>query len=132
VQEALVRAWRGYAGVRERGAMKSWLYRIVRNEFLRARGAERPAADLEDFDMPAADERSGLHGLEMRDAIGALPTVYAEPLALQVLGGFSGAEIAALMGTTQGAVMTRLTRARQALRRLVQPEPRAGRRREGL
>jgi RNA polymerase sigma-70 factor (ECF subfamily) len=36
---------------------------------------------------------------------------------LQVLGGFSCAEIAAMLGTTAGAVMTRLTRARQALRR---------------
>jgi len=44
---------------------------------------------------------------------------YAEPLALQVLGGFSCAEIADMIGATEGATMTRLTRARQALRRLV-------------
>ena len=37
-------------------------------------------------------------------------------LLLQVLGGYSCAEIAAILGTSEGAVMTRLTRARQALR----------------
>jgi len=45
-----------------------------------------------------------------------LHPTYREPLLLQVLGGFSCAEIAAMLGTTEGAVMTRLTRARQALR----------------
>ena len=64
----------------------------------------------------------------MREALLALPESYAEPLALQVLGGFSCAEIAAMLGTTEGATMTRLTRARQALKRLVAParEPKRG------
>ena len=35
---------------------------------------------------------------------------------LQVLGGYDCREIAEMLGTTEGAVMTRLTRARQALR----------------
>jgi RNA polymerase sigma-70 factor (ECF subfamily) len=59
--------------------------------------------------------------MELRDALLALPGPYAEPLALQVLGGFSCAEIAAMLETSEGAVMTRLTRARQALKRLVLP-----------
>jgi RNA polymerase sigma-70 factor, ECF subfamily len=59
----------------------------------------------------------------------ALPSSYAEPLALQVLGGFSCAEIAVMIGTTEGATMTRLTRAPQALRQLVAPP--TGRERRG-
>jgi RNA polymerase sigma-70 factor (ECF subfamily) len=55
----------------------------------------------------------------MREALMRLPPSYAEPLALQVLGGFSCAEIASMLGITEGAVMTRLTRARQALKRVV-------------
>ena len=35
----------------------------------------------------------------------ALPVTYAEPLALQVLGGFSCAEIARMLETSEGAVM---------------------------
>jgi RNA polymerase sigma-70 factor (ECF subfamily) len=45
-----------------------------------------------------------------------LPETYREPLLLQVLGGFSCAEIAGMLGSSEGAIMTRLTRARQALR----------------
>jgi RNA polymerase sigma-70 factor (ECF subfamily) len=128
VQEALLRGWRAYAGLRTRAAAKSWLFSIVRNEYLRAAeaGAREPES-LEGLDPP--DDRPVEAGLEMREALMALPASYAEPLALQVLGGFSCAEIAAMLGTTESATMTRLTRARQALRRLVEPvrEQRGGR-----
>jgi RNA polymerase sigma-70 factor (ECF subfamily) len=122
VQEALLRGWRAYAGLRDRAAVKGWLFSIVRNEHRRLAAKNGPpldSIDADELEMP--DERAGPFGLEMRDAIAALPFAYAEPLALQVLGGFSCAEIAAMLQTTEGAVMTRLTRARQALRRLMSP-----------
>ena len=46
-----------------------------------------------------------------------LPEHFREPLLLQILGGFSGREIAETLGITEQNVMTRLTRARQALQR---------------
>ena len=123
VQEALLRGWRAYPALRDRTAVKAWLFSIVRNEFYRMRGGGAPRFEsLDETGLEVADERATLFGLEMRDAIGALPAAYAEPLALQVLGGFSCAEIAALLETTEGAVMTRLTRARQALRKLIVPD----------
>jgi RNA polymerase sigma-70 factor (ECF subfamily) len=125
VQEALLRGWRAFARLRERTAAKAWLFSIVRNEYLRALGARPPAAESLDG-MEIADERQDLFGLEMRGALLALPAAYAEPLALQVLGGFSCAEIADMIGASEGATMTRLTRARQALKRLVAPRERAG------
>ena len=126
VQEALLRAWRGFPGLRERSAAKSWLFSIVRNEHYRLAGRSAPLAEVIDLEEIAApDERPAL---EMRDALMTLPAAYAEPLALQVLGGFTCAEIAAMLGMTEGAAMTRLTRARQALRRLVSAGDAAGRR----
>lgn len=121
VQEALLRGWRAFAAVRDRGAVKAWLFSIVKNEFHRAtaQAARHAGVDLDGLEF--VDERASPLGMELRDALMALPASYAEPLALQVLGGFSCAEIAALLETTEGAVMTRLTRARQALKRLVQP-----------
>jgi RNA polymerase sigma-70 factor (ECF subfamily) len=122
VQEALIRGWRAFAGLRDRAAAKSWLFSIVRNEHYRImarRGEPIDSVDLQEIDVP--DERAELFGLEMREALAALPAGYAEPLALQVLGGFTCAEIAAKLQITEGATMTRLTRARQALRRLIEP-----------
>ena len=122
VQEALLRGWRALPKLREARAAKSWLFSIVRNEHLRLIARNEPQLESIDADaLEIADERAGPFGLEMRDAIMALPVTYAEPLALQVLGGFSCAEIAAMLQTSEGAVMTRLSRARQALKRLVAP-----------
>ena len=122
VQEALVRAWRGLPRLRDDAAAKSWLFSIVRNEHYRLAGRSAPTAEVVSLDEIAApDERAGPFGLEMREALMALPAAHGEPLALQVLGGFSCAEIAAMIGSTEGATMTRLARARQALRRLVAP-----------
>jgi RNA polymerase sigma-70 factor, ECF subfamily len=121
VQEALLRGWRAFPRLRAQGAAKTWLFSIVRNEYLRAvEGSLRQPESLEGLDPP--DDRPCDGGLEMREALLSLPVSYAEPLALQVLGGFSCAEIAAMLGTTEGATMTRLTRARQALRRVVAPQ----------
>ena len=120
VQEALIRGWRAYPRLREAGAAKGWLFSIVRNEFLRS--AAKDALEPDSLDgVDLVDERMTGDGLEMREALLSLPAPYAEPLALQVLGGFTCAEIAAMINTTEGATMTRLTRARQALRRLVAP-----------
>jgi RNA polymerase sigma-70 factor, ECF subfamily len=120
VQEALLRSWRAFPRLREHAAAKAWLFSIVRNEHYRAMGRNPPPADNID-DLEIADEHHGPRDLEMRQALMNLPPSYAEPLALQVLGGFSCAEIAQMIGTTEGAAMTRLTRARQALRKLVGP-----------
>ena len=121
VQEALLRGWRAFPRLRDRSAAKAWLFSIVRNEFYRAMAKTGPALENVD-ELELADEGASQSSLEMREALMALPATYSEPLALQVLGGFSCAEIAALMGISEGATMTRLTRARQALRRLVTAE----------
>jgi len=122
VQNALLRGWRASPRVRDRAAVKAWLFSIVRNEYHRATAQDaRHAGGVDADGIDIIDERASPFGMEMRDALMALPSSFAEPLALQVLGGFSCAEIAAMLETTEGAVMTRLTRARQALKRLILP-----------
>lgn len=123
VQEALSRAWRGWSGLREARALKSWLFTIVHHEFVRAVKRVR-AASLE---SEAEDVASDLptdpsSAIELRRALRILPEESRQALLLQVLGGFSCAEIGAMLGMREGAVMTRLTRARQALRRNLEPD----------
>jgi RNA polymerase sigma-70 factor (ECF subfamily) len=118
VQEALLRSWRAFPQLRDAGAAKAWLFSIVRNEFCRSVAKNGPPLENVD-DLELADESASQTGLEMREALMSLPPSYAEPLTLQVLGGFSCAEIAAALGISEGAAMTRLTRARQALKRAI-------------
>ena len=119
VQETFARAWKSWNDLRDDKAAKSWLYTILRNEH--ARLFERKRLDIDDAqELDELIDRSGrelARELELRDAVNTLPPSYREPLLLQTIGGYTCAEIAAIMNLTEGAVMTRLTRARIALRR---------------
>ena len=122
VQETFARAWKSWAELRDVTLAKAWLVTILRNELARSYSRNKPALDIDgvsEAELPALPSFESQ--LETAQLVSLLPEIYREPLLLQVLGGFSCAEIAGMLGTTEGAVMTRLTRARQALRKQVEP-----------
>ena len=120
VQESLLRAWKSFDSLEDEGKARSWLLTIVRREL--ARSFEKMRPELADVDALVAAESAVLAAPEderveeMRNAIFRLKDEYREPLVLQVLLGYSTREIADLMGMQQGAVLTRLFRARARLR----------------
>ena len=124
VQEALLRAWKSLDSLREDAAAKPWLLTIVRRE--NARYFERKRLETVDIDNLNASQAALLatahdEGLDdMRKAIYELDDDYREPLVLQVLMGYSTNEIAEQMGLKQGAVLTRLHRARAMLRKTME------------
>lgn len=119
VQEAMLRAFRSLDKLADESAVKPWLLTIARREH--ARVYERKRLQTRDIDdltrteaaLIATERDSDVD--DMRRAIFRLDDDYREPLVLQVLMGFSTNEIAALMDLTQGAVLTRLHRARRKL-----------------
>ena len=118
MQEAFTRAWKSWSELHEITSVKPWLITILRTEHARTFARKRvPLAedDVYALEIPAASRVA--ENLEMEQCIGQLPLAYREPLLLQMLGGYSCSEIADLLGTSEGAIMTRLTRARQALRK---------------
>jgi RNA polymerase sigma-70 factor, ECF subfamily len=120
VQETLIRAWKSREELKDPAAARPWLLTIVRREHARLFERKRlPTVDVDDAEALgdpalASDGDAGL--TDLRAAIMMLPDEYREPLVLQVLGGFTTAEIAAQLGLTQPAVLTRLFRARNRLR----------------
>lgn len=120
VQEAMLRAWRSLDDLQDRSAAKQWLLTIVRREH--ARHFERKRLEMTDIDdLSPADQRklADSHSADVEDvrrAIFRLDDNYREPLVLQVLMGYSTGEIAKMMSIEQGAVLTRLYRARKKLR----------------
>lgn len=116
VQEAMLRGWRGWAGLRDRRAVKAWLFTILYREFQRGRWRGMRTEPISDAEEPAFNPDPS-HAVDMARALGELPEASREALLMQVLGGFSCAEISDALGASEGAVMTRLTRVRQALRR---------------
>ena len=122
VQETFLRAWRSLDALRDDIAAKAWLATILRREH--ARLYERkpmPTTDITDLelsdDAPGPEHRG--EDAVLRAAIAKLEPKYREPLVLQVLGGFSCAEVAAQLGVSESAVMTQVFRARQKLRALL-------------
>ena len=120
VQESLLRAWKSLDALRDAAAAKHWLLTIVRRE--NARYFERRRLETVDVDNLTPSQEALLanqpdHELDdVRAAIYRLEDDYREPLVLQVLMGYSTNEIAEQMDLKQGAVLTRLHRARAKLR----------------
>ncbi|NCF14612.1 MAG: sigma-70 family RNA polymerase sigma factor [Gammaproteobacteria bacterium] len=126
VQEALLRAWKSLDSLRDDSAAKPWLLTIVRRE--NARYFERRRLETVDIDNLSATQAALLAESpneeidDLRTAIFGLEDDYREPLVLQVLMGYSTNEIAEMMGLKQGAVLTRLHRARHKLKDSVAKE----------
>lgn len=124
VQDCFLRAWRSWHTLKDEKAVKQWLFVILRREFLRRLEKQQPVmSSLDDhMELPAIalgqDEI-----LALRQALQQAPLSLRDPLLLQVLGGFSCEEIAQMENTSPGAVMTRLTRARQWFRSVLNPAP---------
>ena len=120
VQEALLRAWKSLHALRDDAAAKQWLLTIVRRE--NARYFERKRLETVDIDNLTASQSALLAEEpdeeldELRESIYELDDDYREPLVLQVLMGYSTSEIGEMMGLKQGAVLTRLHRARLKLK----------------
>ncbi len=126
VQEAMLRAWKSLDALREDSAAKHWLLTIVRRE--NARYFERRRLETVDIDNLTPSQSALLAEApneeldDLREAIFELEDDYREPLVLQVLMGYSTNEIAEHMGLNQGAVLTRLHRARLKLKDLTANE----------
>ncbi len=120
VQEALLRAWKSLDALRDDKAAKPWLLTIVRRE--NARYFERRRLETVDIDELTASQAALIAEApneelnDLREAIFGLEDDYREPLVLQVLMGYSTNQIGELMGLKQGAVLTRLHRARLKLK----------------
>jgi RNA polymerase sigma-70 factor, ECF subfamily len=120
VQESMLRAWKAQDSLKDEAAAKPWLLTIIRREY--ARTFERKRLVTVDVDELVAKEEPSLAAAadqemaEMRAALFKLPHEYREPLVLQVLMGYSTAEIARELDLSGPAVLTRLFRARNQLR----------------
>ncbi len=125
VQDAYVRAMRFFSSLRSEDA-RAWLFAIVRNTWYgrfprRGESAVTTGVDEEvdnraDASLdPEAQMIQRQTVEQVRRALEALPTDFREVLVLRELEGLSYKEIAAIVGTPLGTVMSRLARGRERL-----------------
>lgn len=134
-QEAFVRAWRGLGRFRGDSTFRTWLYgvtvNVVRTHYAKRKRfqrlfwtASRQAEDADPLDRAATDPGTE-DALIMRNgidrALATLPGELREAVTLRDVQGLDYREIADVLGVPIGTVESRIFRARQKLRPLLEP-----------
>lgn len=128
VQETCVKALKGFGSFQPGTNFRAWIYKILRNTFLTSRTGLKATANVplnleeEHANFPAVEETPESILLQRSDrqlvqeALGRLAVPYREVLLLCEYEEMSYQEISAMLGIPMGTVMSRLSRARRALR----------------
>jgi RNA polymerase sigma-70 factor, ECF subfamily len=130
VQETFAKALKGFSSFRPGTDFRAWIYRILRNTFFTSRTGLKSMVSLdaesESEIAPPVKETPESVLLQSADrqlvqeALGRLALPYREVLLLCEFEEMSYQEISATLGVPMGTVMSRLSRARRALRESVQ------------
>jgi RNA polymerase sigma-70 factor (ECF subfamily) len=128
VQETYTKALRGFSSFQAGTNFRAWIYRILRNSFLSSRSGLKVTIEFDEEDTALAPaERSTPESLLLAQssreliwkAMDELPVPFREILLLCEVEEMSYQEIAETLAIAPGTVMSRLFRARKALRGLL-------------
>jgi RNA polymerase sigma-70 factor, ECF subfamily len=119
VQGVFVRIFENLAAFDRSRRFFSWAYRILVNECLNARRAQRHGepldADLADDSSPHADVERAQRRRQVQAAILQLPDEYRDVIVLHYFSGLAYEDVSEVLGVPQKTVKSRLYTARQRL-----------------
>ena len=129
VQETYLKGFRAFSSFQQGTNFRAWMYRILRNTFLTTQAGLKATASFDDEDE-ALLEPAEAHTPEsillardaqekIRAALEELPVHYREIILLSDIEEMSYQEISQALGIPMGTVMSRLSRARRAMRTLL-------------
>ena len=122
VQDSLVRAITGADTWQADRDVRPWLLSIMHNTFISGRRRDRIAASAADqmryigSEVTSPDQADRVHYNQTIAALMQLPDEHREALALVAIEGLTYKDAADVLGIPAGTLMSRLARAREALR----------------
>lgn len=125
VQETYVKALKGFASFQAGTNFRAWMYRILRNTFLTSQAGlknmrfetlDEPADEPETADTPESLLLARMEQQTIQSALEELPVHFREVILLCDFEEMSYQEIGQAIGIPIGTVMSRLSRARKAMR----------------
>lgn len=124
VQDTLTKAWRKGEQLRDLQSQDAWLFSILANCYRDHFRRHREMEDIDELELPieASPESENIQNqtvLKVRAAIGRLPEGQRQVVTLVDLEGFSYVEVANILAIPSGTVMSRLSRARHALKEML-------------
>jgi RNA polymerase sigma-70 factor (ECF subfamily) len=130
IQDTWLRVFGGIRSVRSAEALPAWLYQVAHNVVMsRWRKQCRDKAAVEDVDDTAMAEledtqplQSDMSASSVHDALAKLPVAERAALTLHFLEGYKVHEIAQITGEPVGTVKSRMFRAKQNLRTILERE----------
>jgi RNA polymerase sigma-70 factor, ECF subfamily len=142
VQESIAKAYRSFHQYRQGTNLKAWLYRILHTTYIsmyrkaQRRPQETLQEELDDYSFYDEIARSGgpsaerevldsFTADEVKQALAELPESFRVAVYLADVEGFAYKEIAEIMDTPVGTVMSRLHRGRKALQKALSDYARA-------
>jgi len=123
LQDMLLDVWKGAVNFRNESTVRTWLFSIARYRALRRRSYRPPEHDpLDDEGIGTEDglEETIMQRSDVQQAIDQLSAEHREVLNLIFFYDLSGNETAAVLGIPLGTLKSRLWRAKDALRKLLQ------------
>ena len=128
VQDCLEKAIARWSSRREEASLRAWLLTILRNLFIsgrrqRARRGWYDTLDATEHEGTPPAQDAGLHMRDIAAALAALPREQREVVLLVTVDDLSYEETARVLDVPVGTVMSRLSRARERLRRSLDGDP---------
>lgn len=125
VQEAMIKALGSVDKVKNVDALDGWLFRILSNCFIDFCRKQREEVDIDNTllverDTPETVHRQNEMFAVVRNAIASLPFKHRQVITLVDIESFSYAEVAEIVDVPLGTIMSRLNRARQSLKQLLE------------